>query len=151
MNKIFLINLLRRKIVTLYCKLYLGKDFTPLDLVPDEFGCAEAVTTLLKNAGLFYLVIPGTWTLWKYLQKSDQWKLVTEPMEGDIILSPTGLSRLGSEVPFVGHVGIVGPRGMIYANNSDNGKWSTIYHLTDWIQRYSVRGGYPVLYYRFIG
>lgn len=151
MKKLLLINLLRRKIVTLYCRLYLGKDFTPLDIVPDELGCAEAVTTLLKNAGLMHLVIPGTWTLWKYLQKSDQWELVRSPMEADIIISPTGLSKLGKEAPFVGHVGIVGPRGMVYANNSDNGKWSTVYHLDDWKRRYEVKGGYPIYYYRFKG
>jgi hypothetical protein len=151
MNKLIAqITFLRKKLVTLLCKFYLGKDFTPLDVIPDEVGCAEAVTTLLKQAGTIPYVIAGTWTLNDYLQRSIYWQPTNTPQEGDIIISPTGTSKYGSKAPIIGHVGIVGPKNMVYANNSYTGKWSTIYTVDSWDDRYKVKGGYPTYYYTFV-
>lgn len=138
---------LRIKLILQKCNEYLGIDFTPNDVIPDEVGCAEAVTTLLKNIGIMGRVIPGTWTLNEYLKADAHWIQVFNPEPGDIIISPTGTSsRRGA---FPGHVGIVGPNAIIYSNDSYTGKWMTHYTLTSWKNRYASRGGYPVLFYRY--
>lgn len=141
------ITYLRKRLIIKKCNDYLGIDFTPLDIIPDEVGCAEAVTTILKECGTLDQVIAGTWTLNDHLQKSKYWLPTPQPQAGDIIISPTGSVK---NAPFRGHVGIVGNNGIVYANNSWTGKWSTNYTLDTWKEHYHKAGGYPVYYYTYI-
>lgn len=151
LNRILVqITILRRKLILSISADYLGIDFTPHDIVPDEFGCAEAVTTILKKTGTFHAIIPGTWTLYDALNRSRHWTPSQKPKPGDIIISPTGESRLGRKAPFVGHVGIVGKNGLIFSNDSYSGKWKAHYTIQSWKDRYQGEGGYPVLYYTYI-
>lgn len=154
MNKLLAqITILRVTLVSLLCKFYLGKDFTPLDIIPDEVACAESVTTLLKQAGMMPYVIAGTWTLEQYLMKNRNWAPVSDLRDlraGDVVMSATGTSSKGKNAPFRGHVGILGHNGIIYANNSYTGKWQTTYDINTWRQRYVNEGGYPMNFYRYI-
>lgn len=140
------ITILRRTLLGLLCKMYLGKDFTPFDYTPDEVACAEATTTILKMAGMFPRIITGTYTLYDALNKDKNWTVTNNPQEGDIVISPTGL---GSKT-MRGHVGIVGPNGLIYSNDSYTGLWATHYTIDTWTKRYKGQGGYPVLFYTYI-
>lgn len=144
------ITILRRQLISLYCKLFLGKDFTPLDTIADEVACAEAVTTLLTKTGTFNKVIAGTWTLWDALNRDKHWVVTTNPQPGDIIISPTGMSRYIGKAPFPGHVGILGENGLVYSNDSYTGLWATHYTIKTWRDRYEKRGGYPVYFYTYI-
>lgn len=125
-----------------------GYDCLGLDMAPtqNELGCAEAVSFVMKKAGVKGLPasgITGTWTLNEWFKKN--FKTVTEPLPGDIIMSATGT---GNGTIKNGHVGIVG-KYSIMSNNSKTFKWD--WHLTlDWWKGYyGKKGGFPILYYRW--
>lgn len=126
-----------------------GMDVSPSDLAPDELGCAETLSNLIKMVRPEFRIITGTWTLWDLLRKSPDFTLVESPQSGDIIISPTGTSSKGSRAPFPGHTGIVGNRGKVYSNDSyDDGKLKQNFTLDGWRERYQERGGYPIYYFR---
>lgn len=141
--------ILRRRLILKKCKDYLGVDFTPLDVIPDEVGCAEAVTTILKQAGVIDSVIAGTWTLNRHFEQSKNWLPTNNPQPGDVIISPTGHAKEKTSVKR-GHVGIVGDKGIIYSNDSYTGKWMANYTIQTWHDRYSKLGKYPVYYYTYL-
>ena len=125
-----------------------GTDASPNDLAPDELGCAETVSEIIKKILPDFPVIPGTWTLWDYFRKSSSFTLVETPEPGDIIISPTGMSKFGSRAPFPGHTGFIGNRNKIYSNSSASGEFEQNFTRESWTGRYVNRGGYPVYYYR---
>lgn len=125
-----------------------GTDASPSDLAPDELGCAETVSELIKKVLPGFRIITGTWTLWDILRKHPEMMLVTDPQPGDIIISPTGTSSKGSRAPFPGHAGIVGKRGKIYSNDSYSGTFEQNFHRSGWSSRYKDRGGYSIYYFR---
>ena len=141
----------RRKLINAWSLRSIGMDVTPLDNVDDVVACAESVTTVLRKAGIKIGIIPGTWTLERFLMNSPKWVPVQSPEPGDVVMSATGTSNLGSSAPFRGHTGIVGPNNQILANNSDTGLWGAYYTIKTWEDRYSKRGGYPTTFYRYIG
>lgn len=119
---------------------YLGTDASAKDRVDDVVGCAESVTEILSKV-LRFPIITGTWTLWRYLVKDYRFRIVTLPMPGDIIISPTGTGN--GKVR--GHVGIFTHNNVIMANDSRTGKWLTTYTLDTWKERYEKKGGMPVI------
>lgn len=125
-----------------------GVDASPADLAPDELGCAETVSTIIKKVLPSFRVITGTWTLWDMFRKSSEFMLVDTPEPGDIIISPTGMSSKGSRAPFVGHAGFIGKRRKIYSNDSYSGLFEQNYTIDHWTARYQVDGGYPIYYFR---
>lgn len=126
-------------------KVALGTDASPDDNVPDELGCAETVSTLIGQV-VDFPVLTGTWTLWDRLRSDERFKEVTSPEPGDIVISPTGTGN-GT---IAGHVGIVAEYGRIMSNDSADGTFDQNYDLETWRQRYAVKGGFPVYYYRLI-
>lgn len=118
----------------------IGIDVSPEDLASDELGCAESVTNIL-NKTVGTPIILGTWTLNEHLKNSPEWELVTNPIAGDVVISPTGAGGRGK----IGHTGIVGLNNIIMSNNSWTGKWSTHYTIDTWRAKYST---FPVYYYR---
>ena len=76
--------------VYLACLSKLGKDASPKDLVDDDVGCAETVSTILHELWADIPVISGTYTLWDYLKFSGKFKEILIPQSGDIVISPTG-------------------------------------------------------------
>lgn len=142
-----LVSKLRRKLIYSIAKDNLGIDASPADLAPDEFGCAESVTNILKKA-VGTPIMTGTWTLYDYFNRTPNWYMVQNPEAGDIIISPTGTSSKGKKAPHVGHVGIVGEHGAIMSSDSRTGKFMSNYSLETWKNRYQ-KAGYPILFYRF--
>ena len=137
------------KLIHSISKDSIGMDVTPLDKVDDVVACAESVTTILSKAGVINKIIPGTWSLEHHFQLSNNWNIVKYPLPGDIVMSATGTSKLHSKAPFRGHVGIVGDNGQIMANDSFSGLWGAYYTLATWRERYVLKGGYPMTFYRY--
>lgn len=126
---------------------YLGKDASPNDVAPDEYGCAETVNDIYKDAFGQPICLPGILTTQLYyemLRNPIDFKSVITPEPGDIIISPTGL---GNGALKNGHVGIVGIYGIL-SNNSNTGNLSEDYTLEKWNARYKEVGGFPVLFFR---
>lgn len=126
----------------------LGMDASPNDTAPDELGCAESVTEILKAAGAMPYVEISTYRLYNYFKADKNWTLVEDPQPGDVILSPTGYSTK-VPAPFPGHVGIIGKNGTIMSNDSATGRFMSNYSLDTWRGRWVKRGGYKMLFYRY--
>lgn len=143
--KIVLEALQKNRRVQLYlaAKAAVDTDVTPVDAVPDDVACAEVVSTLI-NKVVSFPIIHGTYTLYTYL--GSKYQLVQTPLPGDIIISPTGMAS--KKVFNHGHVGVVGVGGIVYSNNSLNGKLQTHYTISTWKKRYQDTGGYPVYFFR---
>jgi len=135
----------------------IGTDASPNDVAPDEVGCAETVSDILIYAfgtkvGISFTL--STNTLYKELLASKAFIQVDQPLEGDIIISPTGY---GNGNLSNGHTGIVGQidntnrdNSIIMSNDSATGKFLENYTLGKWKARYKALGGYPVAFFRKI-
>ena len=124
----------------------LGKFLVPKGYDP-MYGCAIAVNSVYKRA--FGIEIGGdasTYNLLQALIKSENFKEVTIPLPGDIIMCATGTQPATSPLKH-GHVGIVAKYGIL-SNNSANGVWSENYTLGTWMERYVTIGQFPVRYFR---
>lgn len=129
-------------------KLSIGRDASPSDNAPDELGCAETWNEIYKNAFGAYLYQGNrnaTYFLYKALRDSPKFKEVTDPMEGDTVISPTGYGK-NPAMPN-GHVGIVFQQG-IASNDSHTGKFEINYTLGSWKSKYVEKGLYPMKFYR---
>lgn len=136
---------LMEKTIIDICKENLGRDASPSDLAPDELGCAETVTTLLKQIYPETPIITGTWTLWDYFRKNDTvWFPLLEPEPGCVVICATGTGN----GKFPGHTGILLDDGTIASNDSWTGRLERNYDLDTWKKRYQSLGGFPVYYYK---
>ena len=143
-----LIGPLRRKLIHGIALDTLGTDASPNDVAPDELGCAESVTEILKQAGCINHIEISTYRLYLYFLDSSNWEIVETPEPGDIVLSPTGYSNK-VPAPFPGHVGIVGNNKSIMSNDSRTGKFMSNYTFDTWYGRWSKLGGYKMLFFRY--
>lgn len=126
----------------------LGTDASPNDLAPDEVGCAETVYDILGQAfplNVGFSSTLSTYTLYRSLNASHLYIKVTEPLEGDIVISPTGM---GNGNLSNGHVGIKGELDKIMSNSSSSGKFEENYTMSGWKARYVDKGAFPMLFYR---
>lgn len=124
----------------------LGKDASPNDIAPDEYGCAETVNDIHRK--VFGSPIGGdvsTYRMYQALMKHPRFLGVDTPLEGDVIISPTGYGNGGLTN---GHVGIVGKGGIVMSNDSGTGLFSENFTLNSWRKRYVGKGGYPVKFFR---
>lgn len=129
-----------------HCEEALGVDVTPDDLVPDSVACAITVSTLINKVDATFPKVAGTWTLYDILEHRKDYTRVTDPTPGDIVISPTGLSK--SKTMPNGHTGIIMSDLSIASNDSATGKFMKNYTLESWTNRYVVKGGYPLFIYR---
>ena len=126
----------------------LGTDASPNDIAPDELGCAETVNAVHRKA--FGYEIGGgisTNLVYKALISHPKFIGVDKPLEGDVIISPTGY---GNGKLSNGHTGIMGKDGVIMSNDSATGLFKENYTLQTWRGYYEARGGYPVKFFRRI-
>jgi len=142
-----LIGLKKRKTLYAVAVSYLGRDASPSDIAPDELGCAESVSVIIRDVLPDFPIITGTWTLNERLKSDPRFKAVTVPMPGTIIISPTGTSS-SKKVPN-GHVGILGGGDTIMSNDSNDGYWKENYNLATWSKRWSNEG-YKTFMYQII-
>ncbi len=129
-------------------KSLLGVDASPNDIAPDELGCAETVSNVIKKAGFPFPVIISTKELYAQFSHDEGWLEVPNPLAGDVILSPTGLG--GKNGITNGHTGVVGLNDVVMSNSSATGKFEANYTLKTWKARYQDKGGYPILFFRKI-
>jgi len=122
----------------------LGLDVAPLE---NEFGCAEAVNNIVYKAfGDYAGGDLSTYRMYHSIKNNHKFLEVFKPLPGDIILSPTGLGN----GKLIGHTGIYSFGNRILSNNSETGKFTSHFTLEKWYERYSAKGGFPVLFYRRI-
>lgn len=132
--------------IYLEAKACLDKHITLDPSVPPDLGCAEAVSFVLKNAGVQNLPTngyAGTHDLYIWLKNHST--QVTTPQAGDVIISPTGTSTINSPH---GHTGIVALYGIL-SNDSDTGLFMEKYTLDTWNKYFHGVEGFPVYYFRF--
>lgn len=126
--------------------LHIGYDASRFDLVNDDLGCAESVSTLLSKV-VSFPIITGTWTLNNYLANSPLFKRTSESAgRGTIIISPTGTGNGKRR----GHVGILGDNKSIMSANSLTGIWQENYTISSWYNQYRRTGGLPIFYYSLL-
>lgn len=127
-----------------FSKSCLNKDIARTQ---NELGCAEAISYVLLKLKCPNFPAAGflsTSDLYHWMQKN--FMQVSEPLPGDIIISPTGTSTKGAAH---GHVGVVGFYG-IMSNNSMTGLYDQFYTNVSWYQYYHDKLGFPVLYFRWV-
>lgn len=128
-------------------KSMIGKDASPADLAPDEYGCAETACDVMNDAGVGIPVILSTYQLYQAMLGRPDFVKTDQPLPGDLIISPTGY---GSGALPNGHVGFVGDNGVVMSNSSADGTFKQNYTLDTWKARYQGLGGYPIFYFRRI-
>lgn len=126
----------------------LGKHITLNDNVPNEVGCAEAVSYVLKQAGITVPEggIPGTATLYSFLKNNKSFVESSSYLVGAIIVSPTGMGN--DKIP--GHTGICANYGIL-SNNSATGLFLETWNISNWISYYHQYGGLPIYYFVYVG
>ena len=131
-------------------EMMLGKDASPSDEAPDEYGCADSVSGVIRLIFPYFKGSVSTMVLKNILDADKRFIKVSTPQPNCIILCATGE---GND-PLVknGHVGIIGKDNKIMSNSSyDNPKTGTLagsfiynYTLETWQKRYH---SYPMHYY----
>lgn len=123
----------------------LGRDASPDDLAPDNLGCADSVTNIIRKVRPTFPIVVGTWTLlYEHLLKETDFIAVDNPEPGDVIINATGTGN--GEI--VGHVGIVAKNDRIMSNTSAKGIWEENFSMTNWDNYYRKKGGMPTYYFR---
>lgn len=128
----------------------LKKHITLNPAVPPDLGCAEAVSYVLKSAGVDGVPINGfasTASLYTWLSNSSEFVAVAleDSSPGDIIISPSGSP--GVKFPH-GHTGILARYGIL-SNNSYTGEFDESLKLASWQDFYVSRGGFPIYIFRW--
>lgn len=111
----------------------LGKKLTLDTTVPAMYGCAQALSFVLKEYGLPMPTrgISSTNEMEKWLEKNCT--EIQSPTVGSIIISVSFTGMAGAR----GHVGIVGNKS-IMSNASETGTWECWWSLPSWLQHYKV-------------
>lgn len=129
-------------------KSYIGKDASPKDDAPDELGCVDTVTTILREVYPHVPHMLSTIEFNKWLNSAASgYVRVASPQPEDIIISPTSGKKIG-------HVGICLENGSIASNDSgihtptNKGKFLVNYTFFAWCRYYSIKQGLPVYIYR---
>lgn len=125
------------------CLEALDTDVSPDDLVNDEFGCAESLSTLIKRICPDFPVIFSTKDLdWKlFIDK--RFKRVDVPERGCVVISPRTNSVYG-------HCGVFITNERIASNNSKNGLFQGNYSWDDWIKEFKTKRGLRIYIYKLL-
>jgi hypothetical protein len=131
---------------------YVGTDASPADKAPDELGCAESISMVIRSVIPDFPIVLHTKVLKEVLDKRPEFEKYhpevgkTPFPAGTIILCATEPGH-----PFPGHVGGFGLNNTIFSNDSRKeflGKFLMNYTLQKWIDRWVTKGGYVLHFYR---
>lgn len=123
----------------------LGLDLSTDPSIPPEVSCAVAVNNVYRKTFGHELGGGASTAAMYWVLKSDsRFEAISDPLPGDIVISPSGASV--KNAPH-GHVGIVAKHGIL-SNNSLNGLFQETYTLESWKQYYCNKLGFPQLFYR---
>ena len=129
------------KRVHVYARLVKDTDLS--FIAPDDVGCAESVTRLLREVDpTLSPVILGTYTLLEHLRTSPRFKEIGVPINGCLVLAATGTGNGTIQ----GHVGIF-DNGRVWSNNSYKGVWDAHFTLQAFKARYTLQGGMKVRHF----
>lgn len=123
-------------------------DVSPNDTAPDELGCVDSVSSLIRKIfpDLNFPSLYHTARLFAYLEKSPSFKPVDKPLPGDIVLNVTGT---GNGRVKHGHTGVCGYK-WIMSNDSRTGLWLANYTYPAWKAAFESKGGMVTYYYRIV-
>lgn len=124
---------------------FLGKDASPNDEAPDDLGCANTVSAIVRACGYQFAMFTSTYWMYEHLRISPEWQKIDQPEKGAIIISPTGFGN--KKIPN-GHVGFCGEGDKILSNTSKTGNLDSNFTQDSWRSRYVVAGNYPIYYFR---
>lgn len=133
-------------------KASLGKHMTLDPNVPAYVGCAEAISAVLRLAGISVPQkgIAGTADLDAWLKASVLCEQITSPEAGCVWVSPSKGNRHG-------HTGILGASGMfgngitgVMSNNSDSGLFLELWTIPAIRKYYGEALGLDINFYRFL-
>ncbi len=130
-----------------------GHDASPKDYAPDDFGCAESVSSVIRKAfpELNFPMLLSTKQLYAYLEQSPSFERAESPGFGLIILSVTGA---GNGSVSNGHTGVIGRyisydgSQWVMSNDSRTGLWTPNMTVTSWKHYFEQKGGMAALFYR---
>lgn len=129
------------KRVVYYARLCSGVDLSTL--APNEVGCAESVTRLLRQLDTTLVPVElSTYRLTLHLVVSKRFVELDTPLPGCVVIAATGTGN----GHIVGHTGIYDGR-RIWNNNSYTGKWSDSYTIATFRDRYERLGGMKVRFF----
>lgn len=116
--------------------------------VPNDVGCAEAVSYVLKKVGVLVpdKGIAGTASLLHWLQTNPLFVQVPSYEVGAIILSATGTGN----GKINGHTGICANYGIL-SNDSATGLFLELWDIAKWTKYYEVYGGMKTYYFKYLG
>lgn len=135
----------REKLLSL-AKESIGKDVSPNDVAPDEYGCAESVSELINKITPFGVEVSTT-KLFNKLNTDPRFERTTSLEPGNILISPTGYGKNTSLVP-CGHTGVIVENECICSNDSLKGTWEKNYTISSWVKRFRQYGGYPLYVFK---
>lgn len=126
-----------------------GRDLS--DVAPDELGCMNAVSNIIREAlpELGFPKLTSTRAGYEYFERSVSFVPTDDEDFSILIISPTDGANIG-------HIGILGkknaPDGSRYimSNNSFTGQWDVTHSLNTWKRYYGERKKLPVLLYRVV-
>lgn len=129
-------------------KSLMGQHITLDQSVPLDLGCAEAVSYILKSAGIPMPEkgIAGTAEMYAWLRDSGYFEMKDELAPGRIIISPSDAP--GALLPH-GHVGVVALYGVL-SNDSVTGLFNEHMTIASWHEFFALRAHFPVYYFECI-
>ena len=114
------------------------------ELVDNNLACAETFSRIIQKIYLDFPTLLSTIAIKQHFRIDKRFKATLDLKDWQVILCVTGT---GNGKITHGHVGIIGENNLIYSNDSFSGKFSQNYTLQEWIDRYRVKGGFPIYVY----
>lgn len=110
---------------------WLGKDASPLNLAPQELGCAESVCSVIADELIpnFPRDLLSTRDLAEHLDGNVRFERTLIPAPGCIIVSPRTATVNG-------HAGVFLDTRRIASNDSRTGKFEANYTLDSWVETF---------------
>ena len=140
-----------QKQVAFYAQLVKGADMSML--APDEYGCEESRTRLLRMVdSTLTPVFTYTKTGLNHMLNSRRFIEIPRHLANDgcIVMAATKTWPVGWESSVKnGHTGVlIGKR--VYSNNSQSGEWDNAWRLDRFIEYYQKKGGMKVRFFAVI-